>query len=145
MNDSTVTMVSPQHILKQQAYILFYSKVQAPSPNGSTSHHSESDVTREGTGHSNGFRTSNSFQDDLGEAISAEERALLQARAALKLLPTARSSSSIDETECDSTQKGEQVMEDVDMSMRYVDRETRLKRKYSWAVKPFRSVPTHAL
>ena len=27
------------------------------------------------------------------------------------------------------------------MSMRYVDRETRLKRKYSWAVKPFRSVP----
>jgi hypothetical protein len=148
MNDSTVTMVSPQHILKQQAYILFYSKVQAPSPNGSTTHHSESDVTREGKGHSNGFRTSTSSQDDVGEAISAEERALLQARAALKLLPTARSSSSIssiEESECDSTQKGKQVMEDVDISMRYVDRETRLKRKYSWAVKPFRSVRTCAL
>jgi hypothetical protein len=145
MNDSTVTMVSPQHILKQQAYILFYSKVQAPSPNGSSARHSETAITMEGRGHSNGLRTSYSSSDDLGEAVSADERALLQVRAASKLLPTARSSSSIEESECDSTQKGEQEMEDVDMSMRYVDRETRLKRKYSWAVKPFRSVPTGAL
>ena len=45
------------------------------------------------------------------------------------------------EVECNNTDKGEKEMEEVDMSMRYVDRETRLKRKYSWAVKPFRSVP----
>lgn len=32
MNDSTVTVVTPQHVLKQQAYILFYSKIQPNAP-----------------------------------------------------------------------------------------------------------------
>ena len=141
MNDSTVTMVSPQHVLRQQAYILFYSKVQTVSLNGSSTRHNDADVTHEGRVHANGIRSSNNSSDDLGEAVSAEERSVLQAGAASKVLPTARSSSSMTEVECNNTDKGEQEMEEVDMSMRYVDRETRLKRKYSWAVKPFRSVP----
>lgn len=136
MNDSTVTMVSPQHVLKQQAYILFYSKVQAASTNGSSVPHTEPDFIHK-EGHSNGFRSSNNSSDDVGEAVSVED--LLLARAASKVPATARSSSSILACESDNTQKGEQeaVEEDV-TSMRYIDRETRLKRKYSWAVKPFR-------
>ena len=37
MNDSTVTMVSPQHVLRQQAYILFYSRVQPVVPESKSS------------------------------------------------------------------------------------------------------------
>lgn len=160
MNDSTVTTVSPQHVLKQQAYILFYSKDVDIPLNGAS--HSGGVIG----GHSQGvdessvrpkdFKSSNHSNgsigvgvgvggDDLGESLTDKEKAALlalsHAHKVASSSPSSSSSQCQSQSELDSEAAGgDRGDESECISMIYVDRETRLKRKYSWAVKPFRCV-----
>ena len=194
MNDSTVTMVSPQHVLKQQAYILFYSKVQPIVPvNDPKDSKTASAVVNGVVGGVNGVvstkssnskvdSSSGSYIDDLGESLTVEELELAHSREITqktKLTEMAEkahvvtsnsshsssssASSSEDEKsilnqgegsdeeeleECrmngiDGKKEGkrggkEGENEDECTNMLYDNCTTRLKKKYSWAVKPFR-------
>ena len=163
MNDSTVTIVSPQHVLKQQAYILFYSK-DVDIPSNGTSHsggagvvHSQGDgVTgrpkeSKSSSHLNGnsdvtLSVSVSVSgDDLGEALTVKEKSALSLSMLSHIHNVASSSSSSSHSRSQSEPNSEDVGGDIGnesecSNMIYVDRDTRLKRKYSWAVKPFRCV-----
>ena len=223
MNDSTVTVVSPQHVLKQQAYILFYSKTQISTPIISTEINK---INGELNGNKNGNKTisvisapssssgsksnknkivnssdSDSYIDDMGEILSAEElqiahTAQLQLQQQQQQQKEANENSNKRNINSISSEvnhvldkrgseigggkggggnkdddddgikieknnhendhkngivngskngievKNEKVGEEGEVeevtNMRYEDIQTRLKKKYSWAVKPFR-------
>ena len=218
MNDSTVTVVSPQHVLKQQAYILFYSKTQISTPIISTEINK---INGELNGNKNGNKTisvisapssssgsnsnknkivnssdSDSYIDDMGEILSAEELQVAHTAQQLQLqqqqqqqkeakeLLDKRNINSISsemnhildkrggdkgsgKDDDDDRIKIEKNVHEIDhknvivngiengievknekvgeegeveevTNMRYEDIQTRLKKKYSWAVKPFR-------
>ena len=161
MNDSTVTIVSPQHVLKQQAYILFYSKDVDVSLNGSSHGGSvgvgasqgeegaERQKDMKSSSHLNGSSsvTMSMTGDDLGEALTVKEKSDLSLVALSHVHKVASSSSSSSQPQSQSQSEldSEDVCGDIGdeyqcSNMIYVDRDTRLKRKYSWAVKPFRCV-----
>ena len=160
MNDSTVTIVSPQHVLKQQAYILFYSK-DVDIPLNGASHsggviggHSQGvdEITVRPKDSKSGNHSNGSIGvgvsvggDDLGESLTDKEKAALLAlnhtHKVASSSPSSSSSQCQSQSELDSEAAcGDRGDESECTSMIYVDRETRLKRKYSWAVKPFRCV-----
>ena len=157
MNDNTVTLVSPQHVLNQQAYILFYSKDQSHIPNGATKTNIPDDTLKPGargfqrdpsssssSSSSNNGGSSGSNIDDEGEMLSPAEQAAIQrtqaqARTQIALITDVALSSSslppfmsLTEIEEDSEElNGED-------STNSIISEIRLKKKCSWAVKPFR-------
>ena len=177
MNDNTVTLVSPQHVLNQQAYILFYSKELSDVPNGVTKTDMPDDTVKSGArgfqrdassssssssnSSSNSSSSSSSSSggnsgsniDDEGEMLSPAElaaiqrtqaQAQVQARSQVALKTDAALSSSslppfMSETEAEENSE-ELLGEDNSNSMSC---EIRLKKKCSWAVKPFRYTRTY--
>ena len=188
MNDNTVTLVSPQHVLKQQAYILFYSKEQNDTSNGIIKKDLPHEILKSGargfqrdatsssssSGSSSGSSSSSSSSgggggggsngsniDDEGEMLSPAEvaqvqctqqaRTQIQTHTALKT-DAARSSSSLPpfafktETETETEEDNEDLLlngEGEGEGEDSVGCEIRLKKKCSWAVKPFRYCTVH--
>ena len=164
MNDSTVTMVSPQHVLKQQAYILFYSKVPPPIPESKSSHiehmkkgennknGNEPTITdlklseKNSNGSSNSKDSniksnSDSYIDDLGESLNPEELAGI-ARNHLEMMTKRNITNQQTNVKMEN---GSSVENAVDYEVNYdssflkdEEIETRLIKIKSWAVKPFR-------
>ena len=191
MNDNTVTLVSPQHVLKQQAYILFYSKEQSDNSNGMTKKDLPDEILKSGargfqrdasgssSSSSSGSSGSSSSSgngsgsgggsggggggnngsniDDEGEMLSQAEIAQVQhtqqartqthTHTALKT-DAARSSSSLPpfafktETETENDEDNEDLLLNGEAEDS-VSCEIRLKKKCSWAVKPFRYIRTY--
>ena len=163
MNDSTVTIVSPQHVLRQQAYILFYSKVQPAIPgsestNGMHMKNSKNgkvgnetsitdSVPLEGSNKSskngkddNLKSNSDSYIDDLGESLSPQEladRAKKQLELTIKRNSTNQQS---DEMMKNGLIEDNAIDSEVENISHFLGEEieTRLVKIKSWAVKPFR-------
>lgn len=182
MNDNTVTLVSPQHVLKQQAYILFYSKEQSDNSNGmikkdlpdeilksgargfqrdatssSSSSGSGSSGNSSSSNGSGGGGNNGSNIDDEGEMLSPAEIAQVQhtqqarthtqtqTHTALKT-DAARSSSFLPPFAFKTETETEEDNEDLLLNGEGEDSvscEIRLKKKCSWAVKPFRYIRTY--
>lgn len=189
MNDNTVTLVSPQHVLKQQAYILFYSKEQNDTSigvikkdlpdeilkSGARGFQRDASSSSSGSGSSSSSSRSSSYSggggggsngsniDDEGEMLSPAEvaqvqctqQARTQTHIALKT-DAARSSSSLPpfafktETETETEEDNEDLLLNGDgdgdgegEGEDSVGCEIRLKKKCSWAVKPFRYSTVH--
>lgn len=172
MNDSTVTVVTPQHVLKQQAYILFYSKLQPPTPVEvsvknevqkqivSSSGEIKSIVVDNGSSNRNISSSGSNIDDsDFGVSLSPEE--LISLTTATKKLPSATTASitagrvpngfsaliELDETQKKRKLSDSSVSLDVHdnndeegVNMRYDASTTRLRIRYSWALKPLRFV-----
>ena len=164
MNDSTVTMVSPQHVLKQQAYILFYSKIPPTIPESESSHVEhmkkgkndkngiEPKITdlKSSEKNSNGSSTSkddniksnsDSYIDDLGESLNPEELAGRARNHSEMMIKRNIANQQTDVKLENGSSVGKAIDYEVNYDSSFVEEEeieTRLIKIKSWAVKPFR-------
>jgi hypothetical protein len=170
MNDSTVTVVTPQHVLKQQAYILFYSKLQPPTAHVASVKNEfqkqtvDATVTSSDENKSNGIdnrsnksSSGSNIDDELDFGVSVSSEELISLAAATEKSTSLKkkvngsnglnslievdeahkkrklSSSSLSREEYDNNNVG-------GINMRYDTSTTRLRTKFSWALKPLRFV-----
>jgi hypothetical protein len=170
MNDSTVTVVTPQHVLKQQAYILFYSKLQPPTPlAASIKNESQKQIVRatvsssdenksigiDSSGNKGSSSSNIDDESDFGVSLSPEE--LISLAAATVESTSLKNKGNISNglntlIELDEAHKKRKLsssslsIEEYDnnnvggINMRYDASTTRLRIKYSWALKPLRFV-----
>jgi hypothetical protein len=170
MNDSTVTVVTPQHVLKQQAYILFYSKLQPPTPlAASIKTESQKQIVRatvsssdenksigiDSSGNKGSSSSNIDDESDFGVSLSPEE--LISLAAATVESTSLKNKGNISNglntlIELDEAHKKRKLsssslsIEEYDnnnvggINMRYDASTTRLRIKYSWALKPLRFV-----